>query len=384
MVDERYVFQTEWFDGGASLIRYYQFTFYPKDNTIELYDTKAKRLFLKRSHCPSVTADKLYLGSTLCIHSRHMRIVDYCDVFTRNIFEEQKSRTLALIKPDAYQHIGKIIELIHEHGLVISKLQMLKMTKGFAEEQYAEHKGKPFYENLVNFMTSDVCVAMELIGKNAVSTWRSLMGPTNTQKAQEEAPGSIRARFGTDGTRNAAHGSDSSGSAARELNLFFGEENKLPTTAIFNNCTVGIVKPHAVTSGHAGPIVDRILEEGFEISAMKLWTLEKNLAEEFMEVYRGILPEYHDLVEELASGPALVMEIRQENAVESFRKLVGPIDPEVAAHLRPNTLRAKFGSNRIENAVHCTDLPEDGLLEVEYFFNVLYNRKAETKKVLEN
>eukprot|EP00391_Amoebophrya_sp_Ameob2_P009693 CAMPEP_0178985412 /NCGR_PEP_ID=MMETSP0795-20121207/2138_1 /TAXON_ID=88552 /ORGANISM="Amoebophrya sp., Strain Ameob2" /LENGTH=372 /DNA_ID=CAMNT_0020676367 /DNA_START=136 /DNA_END=1254 /DNA_ORIENTATION=- len=364
MVDERYVFKTEWFDGGASLIRGYQLTFYPKDATIELYDMKAKRLFLKRSPCPAVTADKLYLGSTLCIHSRQMKLVDYCDVFTRNVFEEQKTRTFALIKPDAYAHIGRIVQIIHDNKLVISKFQMLKMTRPFAEEQYAEHKGKPFYDNLVNFMTSDVCVAMELIGTNAVSTWRSLMGPTNTQTAREEAPASIRARFGTDGTRNATHGSDSSDSAARELNLFFGPKAGLPTTAIFNNCTLGIVKPHAISAGHMGPIVDRILEEGFEISAMKTWTLEKNLAEEFLEVYRGILPEYHDLVEELAAGPALVMEIRQENAVDTFRNLVGPIDPEVASHLRPDTLRAKYGVNRVENAVHCTDLPEDGLLEV--------------------
>merc|ERR1711971_535728 len=132
------------------------------------------------------------------------------------------------------------------------------------------------------FMTSDVCVAMELIGKNAVSTWRSLMGPTNTQKAKEEDPNSIRALFGTDGTRNAAHGSDSSLSAARELDLFFGNTRKIPTTAIFNNCTLCIVKPHCVTQ-HMGQIVDRILSEGFEISAMKIWNLPKNLAEEFLE-----------------------------------------------------------------------------------------------------
>ena len=107
----------------------------------------------------------------------------------------------------------------------------------------------------------------------------------------------------------------------------------------------------------------------------------------------------------MSAGPCLVMEVRQENAVESFRKfrlmfspsktrasghnrraiqepvnppptgkLCGPIDPEIAAHLRPNTIRAQFGKNRIENAIHCTDLPEDGLLESEYFFNILHNR----------
>merc|ERR1712099_214816 len=99
------------------------------------------------------------------------------------------------------------------------------------------------------------------------------------------------------------------------------------------------------------------------ISALKMWSLPKSIVEEFLEVYRGILPEYHDAVEELGSGPVVAIEVRQENAVDSFRKLVGPQDPEIASHLRPDTLRAKYGINLVQNAIHCTDLKEDGLLE---------------------
>ena len=183
----------------------------------------------------------------------------------------------------------------------------------------------------------------------------------------------MRGLFGTDGTKNAVHGSDSSASAARELGIFF-PATPLPTTAIFNNCTLAVVKPHCCAK-QMGPVVDKILSEGFEISAMRTWDLAKGVTEEFLEVYRGILPEYHQLVDELSSGQCLVMEVRQENAVESFRKLVGPLDPEIAAHLRPNTLRGAFGESRVQNAVHCTDLAEDGVLEVTYFFDILYNRK---------
>jgi len=64
------------------------------------------------------------------------------------------------------------------------------------------------------------------------------------------------------------------------------------------------------------------------------------------------------------------MEIRQENVVETFRSLSGPMDPEIAKSLRPNTLRARFGVDRVRNAVHCTDLPEDGVLESQYFFQI--------------
>ena len=72
----------------------------------------------------------------------------------------------------------------------------------------------------------------------------------------------------------------------------------------------------------------------------------------------------------MTTGPCIAMEIRQENAVKAFRDLDGPMDPEIAKNLRPNTLRARFGIDRIRNAIHCTDLPEDGTLECEYFFSI--------------
>jgi nucleoside-diphosphate kinase len=77
------------------------------------------------------------------------------------------------------------------------------------------------------------------------------------------------------------------------------------------------------------------------------------------------------MIDHLASGPAVALEVRQENAVEKFRKLCGPYDPEIARKLEPNTLRAKFGVDRVLNAVHCTDLPEDGKLEVHFIFGTL-------------
>ena len=76
------------------------------------------------------------------------------------------------------------------------------------------------------------------------------------------------------------------------------------------------------------------------------------------------------MVEHLSCGPCIALEIRQENAVKSFRQLCGPMDPEIAKNLRPNTIRAKYGKDRVMNGIHCTDLEEDGVLEVEYFFSI--------------
>ena len=88
-------------------------------------------------------------------------------------------RTFAIIKPDVYTQMGKIIDAIKKNGLTINRLKMGKMTLAQAQEFYREHEGKPFYEGLVNFMSSDVCVGMELIGNDAIAKWRGIIGPTN-------------------------------------------------------------------------------------------------------------------------------------------------------------------------------------------------------------
>jgi nucleoside-diphosphate kinase len=224
----------------------------------------------------------------------------------------------------------------------ISKLKMSRFSAATASIFYGEHKSKPFFPNLQQFITSDVVVGMELVAENAVDKWRGFIGPTNTLIAKKDAPDSLRAYFGTDGTKNAVHGSDSSASYKKEAGFFFPEDAKqrqMNTTAQLNSCTLCIIKPHIVAAGQAGMIIDMILSEGFEISALEMFYLNKPTAEEFYDVYKGVLPEYVPLIDHMTSGPVIVLEVRQENAIPAFRNLVGPHDPEIAKHLRPNTIR---------------------------------------------
>lgn len=219
-------------------------------------------------------------------------------------------------------------------------------------------------------MTSDVCIGMELINKDGIQAWRQFIGPTNSEVARKDAPNSIRAVFGTDGTKNAVHGSDSVESAKRELDFFFNPRT-MPSTGVINNCTLCLIKPHIVKDGLAGQVIDMILAAGFEISAAEIFYLSRPIIEEFYDVYKGIIPEYLPIIEHFSNGPTLALEVRQENAVRSFREFVGPNDPEIAKHLKSDCLRAKFGIDKVKNAVHCTDMPEDGVLECEYFFKIL-------------
>mmetsp|Transcript_32340 Transcript_32340/g.36680 ORF Transcript_32340/g.36680 Transcript_32340/m.36680 type:complete len:376 (+) Transcript_32340:42-1169(+) len=372
--EDRYVFIVEFFDQQASLFRKYQLTYFMVDKTLEMYDLKNRRMFLKRCEYPSVTIDDLFIGATVTIYSRQLKLVEYGDVFTRTRFESKRARTFAMIKPDVYTQMGKIIDAIYKNGFSIAQMKLIKMTMGDAREFYKEHEGRPFYDNLTQFMSSDYAVGLELVAEDAIQKWRSLIGPTNVETAKMQAPNSLRALFGSDGTRNACHGSDANQSAKRESDFFFSPNTRLGTTAILKNCACCIIKPHAVQAGVAGQIIDFILEEGFEISAMEMFYLDKPTSEEFLEVYKGVLPEYTALAEHLTTGPSIALEIRQENAVASFREICGPHDPEVAKHLRPNTIRALFGLDRVRNAVHCTDLPEDGTLECEYMFRILQDK----------
>lgn len=113
----------------------------------------------------------------------------------------------------------------------------------------------------------------------------------------------------------------------------------MKTTAVFNNCTLCIIKPHIQREGKTGQVIEMILQAGFEISAMELFNLNRAVVEEFYGVYKGVLPEYLPIVENLSGGPVIALEVRQTNAVAAFRDLCGPHDPEIARHLRPNTIR---------------------------------------------
>ena len=134
--------------------------------------------------------------------------------------------TLSIVKPDAISKnvLGKILDRFESSGLKIIAIKKLHLDKDMAEGFYAEHKGKPFFEKLINFMTSGPVVVQVLSGENAIKTNRELMGNTNPQEA---LPGTIRADFANSIDANAVHGSDSAISAKREIEYFFSEEEIL-------------------------------------------------------------------------------------------------------------------------------------------------------------
>jgi nucleoside-diphosphate kinase len=134
-------------------------------------------------------------------------------------------RTLVLVKPDGVRRglVGEVIRRIEAKGYTLSRVELRTASRELLAEHYAEHEGKPFYEPLVEFMSSGPVVAMVVEGQHVVESFRALAGATDPTKA---APGTIRGDLGRDwGTpaqQNIVHGSDAPGSAEREIGIWFG------------------------------------------------------------------------------------------------------------------------------------------------------------------
>jgi nucleoside-diphosphate kinase len=138
----------------------------------------------------------------------------------------QMERTFVMVKPDGIQRqlAGEIVGGFERRGLKIVGLKLFRITPELAGRHYAEHRDKPFFQGLVDFITSGPVLAMVLEGKNCIAMVREMMGATDPLKA---APATIRGRYGIDIGRNVVHGSDSPASAEREIALFFRDDELL-------------------------------------------------------------------------------------------------------------------------------------------------------------
>jgi nucleoside-diphosphate kinase len=132
-----------------------------------------------------------------------------------------------------------------------------------------------------------------------------------------------------------------------------------------SDLTFSIIKPNAVRTGKTGPILAMINEGGFEIAAMRMVKMTLPQAESFYHVHKG-KPFYESLMEFMTSGPIVVMILKHEDAVESFRKLIGTTDP---AKAEPGTIRKTYGISVQMNAVHGSDSDENAIRESDFFFS---------------
>ena len=137
-----------------------------------------------------------------------------------------------------------------------------------------------------------------------------------------------------------------------------------------------VIKPHILKELKTGEMIDAIFqncrENNVSVLAMEQFNLTTEEVEEFLEVYKGVLPEYGLLVEEMKNGNLIAIVVRGEmQTIQTIRSMCGPNDPQIAKAIRAESLRSRFGKNKVQNGIHCTDLEDDGILESEFFFSVM-------------
>ncbi|KAM8810401.1 thioredoxin domain-containing protein 3 [Eudromia elegans] len=266
-------------------------------------------------------------------------------------------RTLALIRPLLLkERRDSIIQRITDDGFKIAMQKEIVLSEEQVRQFYKEHENEDYFPVLLEQMTSGPTLALALTRVNAVERWRELLGPKTVEEAKMKNPTSLRAEYAVDSiSLDQLHGSSSPGDARKELQFFFPQEH-----------TLALIKPDAVKE-HKGDIMQKVKDAGFTISKIKEAALTREMAMQFYKDHEG-KPFYESLVTCMTAGPSVVMVLTKENAVEEWRQLMGPTDPEIAKLTSPESIRAQFAHDILSNAVHGSSNQEHALKSIECVF----------------
>lgn len=328
-------------------------------------DIATKRIFLKKTKVGATLKETdFFVGANILLLSRDLKLIEYADSITRELLESVDERTVCVLPPTLYDSLGDVIILIETAGFTLVDLKStcfgdIKDVEAAADLLHADPN------ELIR--RPEPLVAMSFRGANSIVAVNKLISSSSFAGVGLSCP-----------------------SNADEASVFqnFFMEQQSRTTATFEECTCCVIKPHAIKERLVGAIYNDILSRGFVVSAIGTFSPERAAAAEFLEVYDGVVPEYSEMVDELCSGSVVALEVRmkpqvmgsvdegvttdqQHEVVEKFRAHAGPWDVNMAKELYSETIRARFGRNRLQNAIHCTDLPKDGVIEVEFFFTIL-------------
>ncbi|XP_046902971.1 thioredoxin domain-containing protein 6 [Hypomesus transpacificus] len=271
--------------------------------------------------------------------------------------EGRVERTLALIRPDAARESrDEILSRIHEAGFEVALQREVMLSEEQVRQFYSQHVDQDYFPALLKNMTSGPVLALALVRTGAVNHWRSLLGPQDVSRAKEEKPDCLRAQFAVDSEPlNQLHGSGSKEEAQQELSFFFPKQH-----------TLALIKPDAMDQ-HKDVILDEIHQGGFSITRQQETVLSREMAEEFYKDHRD-KPFYNQLVEFMCRGPCMMLVLTKENAVEEWRAMMGPTDPNKAKDSSPNSLRARFASDILQNSVHGSSTLQHAEEKIHFLF----------------
>ena len=276
-----------------------------EDGTLELLEGKS--VFLKRVFCPRVQRERLFVGSVVNVYGRALEVVAPADEGTRSYLETSTSVASASLEVSGGGALGALMEGLEQSFACIKELRSSSPSSIFVE-------------------------VYDTTGPNAKERLKDL----------------------ADSTRGIDYLSE------EETKSVVKRQKTLPVTLC-------IVKPHVIEAKKAGALVSSIADGGFEIADVRWTSFDAATAEALFAVYKGIWPRYDDIIAHLLEGPCCLLCIRA--SAEVFADFCGPPDASLAKVLRPKSIRANFGQNAVNNALHCTDMDDDGPLETHFFFN---------------
>ncbi|NXV52181.1 TXND3 protein, partial [Uria aalge] len=261
--------------------------------------------------------------------------------FDKNKTDQKAEKTLALIRPCLLkERRNSIMQRIKDDGFEIAMQKEIILSEEQIREFYKEHENQDYFPVLLEQMTSGPTLVLALTRENAIAHWRDLLGPKTVEEAKKENPNSLRAKYAVENIPiGQLHGSSTPDDAQKELDFFFPQEH-----------TLALIKPDAAKN-HKDDIMQKVKDAGFTISKIKEEALTREMATQFYKDHTG-KPFFEELVTCMTEGPSVVMILTKENAVEEWRQLMGPPDPQVAKETSPESIRAQFAQDILCNAVH--------------------------------
>ncbi|XP_006788646.1 thioredoxin domain-containing protein 6 isoform X3 [Neolamprologus brichardi] len=271
--------------------------------------------------------------------------------------EEHVERTLALIRPDvARENREEILDHIHKSGFIIALQKEVMLSEEQVRQFYGQRVEEDYFPALLQTMTSGPVLALALARKGAVSHWKTILGPSDINKAKEESPDCLRAQFAVENKPiNQLHGSGSHEEAEQEISFFFPKQQ-----------TLAVIKPDAMEE-HREAILEEIRGRGFSVTRLKETVLSREMAEEFYKEHRE-KPFFNQLVEFMCWAPCMMLVLTKENAVEEWRAMMGPTDPNKAKEASPESLRARFAADILHNSVHGSSNEQHAEEKIRFIF----------------
>lgn len=336
---------------------------------VEIQDPKHKRRFLSRVPYPQLKVDDIRPGGRIMIFSRQYKVEGYEDKVTRDALSKSQSGCLVIIAGGGSavsQVIGQVWQSCEAQVLRIVDAKMINISDDDVKMIVKDISGD---SKTSNSIASGPMLILSVMGEDSFQKVQALAQSFSSSSSSSSLPRGCNVLFASDPAAD-----------VRLQGAFFGDiKNRLKSanesSGHFSDCSCLCVLPSTVANGQAGSVLaelqSSLSSSNLSISALRIANFSRSQAEEFVEVYKAVVPEYVDMINEFSKGPFVALEITGNDAVNKIRDICGPRDIEVAKRVRPHTLRAKFGTSAGSSGVHCTDLVEDGPLECEFIFSLI-------------